>query len=178
MHCILLWTSYFRSIQFYCLLSVLYIFQFLSVLLIVTDLVSVSCFKSCKFGQFFGTGTNRWCLGENNVYQNGEWRFYVSWIGSCYVTSNVSYLLCEIWGTHIGVAGMWHLSLSEWIPTFWRFTGSLSSGSNRLLFRVKQLILFGLLDPENKGAMVLQNSRRHLRTYWTSHPRRMESTFG
>ena len=104
MHCILLWTSYFRSIQFCCLLSLLYIFQFLSVLLIVTDLLSVSCFKSCKFGQFFGTGTNRWCLGENNVYQNGEWRFYVSWIGSCYVTSNVSYLLCEIWGTHIGVA--------------------------------------------------------------------------
>jgi hypothetical protein len=39
------------------------------------------------------------------------------------------------------------------------------------------MILFGWLDPVNEGALILQNSRRYLPNYPTSHPRRLESTF-
>jgi hypothetical protein len=46
------------------------------------------------------------------------------------------------------------------------------------LFRVKEMILFGLLDPKNEGAIILQNSGRNFADYPTSHPGRLESTFG
>lgn len=88
MRYILFWTSYFRISSFIALLPLLCIFQFFFVL-IVTNLVSVSYFIICKFGQFFGTGTNEWYLGENYACQNDGWRFCGSWIGSCYVTSHV-----------------------------------------------------------------------------------------
>jgi hypothetical protein len=55
MHYILLWGSYFRFIQFYYLLPVLRIFSFFSVIMIVTDILSICYLKSCKYGQFFGT---------------------------------------------------------------------------------------------------------------------------